>query len=87
MDYSVSIRCSGNACLASRWLAVDFCSGSIIPAFRRHVTIHIATSTVLTPCRCTSKKFLNCEVVHDNIIYTYNYVKYVVHVGTDLVRL
>jgi hypothetical protein len=39
MDYSVSIRCSGNACLANRLLAMDFRSGTTIPAFRRHVTI------------------------------------------------
>jgi hypothetical protein len=38
MDYSASIRCSGNVCLASRWLAMDFRSGSTIPSFRRHVT-------------------------------------------------
>jgi hypothetical protein len=32
-------RCCGNLCLASCWLAMDFRSGSTIPAFRRHVTI------------------------------------------------
>jgi hypothetical protein len=35
IDYSVSIRCSGNVCLASRWLLIDFRSDSNIPAFRR----------------------------------------------------
>jgi hypothetical protein len=35
MDYSVSIRYSGNVCFVSRWLAMDFRSGSTIPAFRR----------------------------------------------------
>jgi hypothetical protein len=39
MYYSVSIRCSGNVCLAGRWLGIDFRSDSSIPAFRRHVTI------------------------------------------------
>jgi hypothetical protein len=39
MDYTVSVCCSENVCLASRWLAMDFRSGSTIPAFRRHVTI------------------------------------------------
>jgi hypothetical protein len=39
MNYSVSIRCSGNEFLASSWLPIDFCSGSTIPAFRRHVTL------------------------------------------------
>jgi hypothetical protein len=41
MDYSAAICCSGNVCLASRWLVMCFRSGSIIPAFRRHVTILI----------------------------------------------
>jgi hypothetical protein len=36
---SMSVRCYGNVCLASRWLAMDFCSGSTIPAFRCRVTI------------------------------------------------
>jgi hypothetical protein len=39
IDYSMSILCSGNMCLASRWLRMDFRSGSTIPAFRRHVTM------------------------------------------------
>jgi hypothetical protein len=39
MNYSMSIRCSGNVCLARCWLAVDLRSGSTIPAVRRHVTI------------------------------------------------
>jgi hypothetical protein len=38
MNYSMSVRCSGNVCLASRWLAMDFRSGSTIPAFRRDIT-------------------------------------------------
>jgi hypothetical protein len=37
MDYSMSIRCAGT-CLASRWLAMEFCFGSTLPAFRSHVT-------------------------------------------------
>jgi hypothetical protein len=40
MDYSVSIRCSGIMCLASRWLAMHICSGSTILAFWRYVTIY-----------------------------------------------
>jgi hypothetical protein len=42
MDYSLSVRCSGNMCLASRWLAMDIHSGSTIPIFRRHVTVLIS---------------------------------------------
>jgi hypothetical protein len=41
MDYSAAIRCSGNMCLASHWLTLEFRSGSTIPAFRRHITIHV----------------------------------------------
>jgi hypothetical protein len=37
MDYSVSIRCRGDVCLTSRWITIDFRSGSTIPAFRLHV--------------------------------------------------
>jgi hypothetical protein len=33
------VRCCGNVCLASRWLAMDFRSSSSIPDFGRHVTI------------------------------------------------
>jgi hypothetical protein len=40
MDYSSAIRCCGNICLVSRWLAMDFRSGSTIPDFRRHVTLY-----------------------------------------------
>jgi hypothetical protein len=36
---SASVRCCGNVCFASRWLATDFRFGSTIPTFRRHVTI------------------------------------------------
>jgi hypothetical protein len=36
---SASVRCCGNMCLASRWLVVDFRSGSTVPTFRHHVTI------------------------------------------------
>jgi hypothetical protein len=36
---SASVLCCCNVCFASRWLAVDFRSGSTIPVFRRHVTI------------------------------------------------
>jgi hypothetical protein len=39
MDYSVTIRFSGNVFLVSRWMTMDFGSGSSIPAFRCHVTM------------------------------------------------
>jgi hypothetical protein len=38
ITYSMSISCSGNVCLASRWLAMDFRFDSTILAFRRHDT-------------------------------------------------
>jgi hypothetical protein len=38
---STSVRCCGNVCLGSRWLAMDVRSASTIQAFRRHVTIFI----------------------------------------------
>jgi hypothetical protein len=41
MDYSASICCSGNVCLESCWLAMNFLSGSTFPVFRRHVTISL----------------------------------------------
>jgi hypothetical protein len=60
MDYSVYIRCSGNVCLASRWLAMDFHSGSTILIFRRHDTIltqFIKTVVHLfTPCEFSFPK-------------------------------
>jgi hypothetical protein len=40
------VCCCGNMCLASRWLAMDFCSGSAIPAFMRHVTIYSRTNRI-----------------------------------------
>jgi hypothetical protein len=40
IDFSVSILCSGKVCLASRWLRVDFCSGSTILAFWRYFKIY-----------------------------------------------
>jgi hypothetical protein len=33
------VHCYGNMCLAIPWLALDFRSGSAIPAFRSHVTV------------------------------------------------
>jgi hypothetical protein len=33
------LSCCGNVCLANRWLAMDFRSGSAIPVFRRNVTV------------------------------------------------
>jgi hypothetical protein len=41
--FSVFNRCSGNVCLATRWLAMDFRFGSTIPAFRRYVNTSIYT--------------------------------------------
>jgi hypothetical protein len=37
-DYSEFSRCRG-CVLSKRWLAMDFCSASDIPAFRQHATI------------------------------------------------
>jgi hypothetical protein len=42
MDISVCIRCSGKVCWERLWLAMDLRSGSIIPTFRRHVTIWVS---------------------------------------------
>jgi hypothetical protein len=54
MDYSVSIRCSGNACLASRYLAMDF----TITVFRRHETRQKALISVCFIIREVSIKLI-----------------------------
>jgi hypothetical protein len=41
---SACVRCCGKVCLASIWLAMNFRSGSTIPAFRRHIKIRINLS-------------------------------------------
>jgi hypothetical protein len=60
MDYSVYVRCSGNVCLASSWLAMNFHSGSTILAFRHHVTMltqFVKTEVhFFTPCEYSFSK-------------------------------
>jgi hypothetical protein len=60
MDYSMSVHCSGNVCLASHWLAMDFHSGSTIRAFRCHVTLLPPSSRISYWCTTvpSSPRFL-----------------------------
>jgi hypothetical protein len=47
IDYSASIRYSGNVCLTWPWLAMNFRSVSVIPGFRCHITIMLSFTAAL----------------------------------------
>jgi hypothetical protein len=83
VDYFASLCCCGNVSLASRWLAVDFGSGSTVPAFGHPCVVDSVTSESCLLSRCLAvvicvtihtttyfDQFDHFQVVYINVWYT-----------------